>query len=190
MIVVGMISGKSASEEASVPPPLVFRQITNPDTLPSGVPRELPLRSEAAAARLTHTQWSAEEAARHFRVGGGNGGLAHGHERERRVRQVLARDEAGQNLARLLDKEDISFIALDSDPQRVREADRAGDVAGLLFKLERMQQSVVSFRRKVAMACFTSSVSIWATRSVLTTMVSPSSDVLVSCSRTRTKPAV
>ena len=29
---------------------------------------------------------------------------------------------SGQNLARLLEREDIPFIALDSDPQRVREA--------------------------------------------------------------------
>ena len=31
---------------------------------------------------------------------------------------------SGQNLARLLDAEDIPFIALDADPQRVREAAR------------------------------------------------------------------
>ena len=34
---------------------------------------------------------------------------------------------SGQNLARLLEAEDIPFIALDSDPQRVREAAADGD---------------------------------------------------------------
>jgi len=34
---------------------------------------------------------------------------------------------SGQNLARLLDKESISFIALDVDPQRIREAAVAGE---------------------------------------------------------------
>jgi CPA2 family monovalent cation:H+ antiporter-2 len=38
---------------------------------------------------------------------------------------------SGQNLARLLDKEDISFIALDSDPQRVREA--AADGSSVVY---------------------------------------------------------
>ena len=35
---------------------------------------------------------------------------------------------SGQNLARLLEREDIPFIALDSDPQRVREAAADGNV--------------------------------------------------------------
>ena len=35
---------------------------------------------------------------------------------------------SGQNLARLLEAEDIGFIALDSDPQRVREAADSGSV--------------------------------------------------------------
>src|SRR5438105_1059268 len=34
---------------------------------------------------------------------------------------------SGQNLARLLEREDISYIALDSDPQRVREAPADGN---------------------------------------------------------------
>ncbi len=34
---------------------------------------------------------------------------------------------SGQNLARFLEKENISFIALDNDPQRVREAATAGE---------------------------------------------------------------
>ncbi|MGH8631207.1 MAG: NAD-binding protein, partial [Burkholderiales bacterium] len=34
---------------------------------------------------------------------------------------------SGQNLARLLEKESISFIALDVDPQRIREAAAAGE---------------------------------------------------------------
>ena len=38
---------------------------------------------------------------------------------------------SGQNLARLLDKEDIPFIALDSDPQRVREA--AADGSSVVY---------------------------------------------------------
>ncbi len=38
---------------------------------------------------------------------------------------------SGQNLARLLQKEDIPFIALDSDPQRVREA--AGDGGRVIY---------------------------------------------------------
>jgi len=49
--------------------------------------------------------------------------------------QAMARQEhvivcgygrSGQNLARLLDAEDISYVALDNDPQRVREAAGAG----------------------------------------------------------------
>jgi K+:H+ antiporter len=35
---------------------------------------------------------------------------------------VCGYGRSGQNLARLLDREDISYLALDSDPQRVREA--------------------------------------------------------------------
>jgi CPA2 family monovalent cation:H+ antiporter-2 len=38
---------------------------------------------------------------------------------------------SGQNLARLLEAEDIAFIALDSDPQRVREA--AGEGSSVVF---------------------------------------------------------
>ena len=38
---------------------------------------------------------------------------------------------SGQNLARLLEAEDIAFIALDSDPQRVREA--AGDGSSVVY---------------------------------------------------------
>jgi CPA2 family monovalent cation:H+ antiporter-2 len=38
---------------------------------------------------------------------------------------------SGQNLARLLEKEDISFIALDSDPERVREA--AADGSSVVY---------------------------------------------------------
>ena len=34
---------------------------------------------------------------------------------------------SGQNLARLLEQEKIAFIALDVDPQRVREAAAAGE---------------------------------------------------------------
>lgn len=34
---------------------------------------------------------------------------------------------SGQNLARLLDREGVSFIALDNDPQRIREATAAGE---------------------------------------------------------------
>ena len=34
---------------------------------------------------------------------------------------------SGQNLARLLEQEKINFIALDIDPQRVREAAAAGE---------------------------------------------------------------
>jgi len=34
---------------------------------------------------------------------------------------------SGQNLARLLDKEGVAFIALDNDPQRIREATAAGE---------------------------------------------------------------
>ena len=37
---------------------------------------------------------------------------------------------SGQNLARLLEREDISFVALDSDPQRVREA---GDGMSVIY---------------------------------------------------------
>ena len=36
---------------------------------------------------------------------------------------------SGQNLARLLEREDISYIALDADPERVREAADGGSVA-------------------------------------------------------------
>src|SRR5581483_7183004 len=35
---------------------------------------------------------------------------------------VCGYGRSGQNLTRLLQKEDIAFIAIDSDPQRVREA--------------------------------------------------------------------
>jgi CPA2 family monovalent cation:H+ antiporter-2 len=38
---------------------------------------------------------------------------------------------SGQNLVRLLEAEDIAFVALDSDPQRVREA--AGDTSSVVF---------------------------------------------------------
>jgi CPA2 family monovalent cation:H+ antiporter-2 len=38
---------------------------------------------------------------------------------------------SGQNLARLLEKEDISFIALEADPQRVREA--AADGSSVVY---------------------------------------------------------
>ena len=38
---------------------------------------------------------------------------------------------SGQNLARLLEAEDIAFIALDHDPERVREA--AGDGASVVY---------------------------------------------------------
>lgn len=34
---------------------------------------------------------------------------------------------SGQNLARFLDREDVPFIALDNDPQRIREATAAGE---------------------------------------------------------------
>jgi CPA2 family monovalent cation:H+ antiporter-2 len=38
---------------------------------------------------------------------------------------------SGQNLARLLEREDIAFLAIDSDPQRVREA--AGDGGNVVY---------------------------------------------------------
>lgn len=44
---------------------------------------------------------------------------------------VCGYGRSGQNLARLLQKEDISFIALDADPQRVREA--AGDAGTVVY---------------------------------------------------------
>ena len=44
---------------------------------------------------------------------------------------VCGYGRSGQNLARLLDAEDIPFIALDSDPQRVREA--AADGSSVVF---------------------------------------------------------
>ncbi len=39
---------------------------------------------------------------------------------------VCGYGRSGQNLARLLDAEDIAYVALDNDPQRVREASGAG----------------------------------------------------------------
>ena len=44
---------------------------------------------------------------------------------------VCGYGRSGQNLARLLEAEDIPFIALDSDPQRVREA--AGDGGSVVY---------------------------------------------------------
>src|SRR5476649_1145575 len=40
---------------------------------------------------------------------------------------VCGYGRSGQNLARLLDKEGIGFIALDVDPKRVKEAAAAGE---------------------------------------------------------------
>ena len=49
---------------------------------------------------------------------------------------------SGQNLARLLEAEDIPFIALDSDPQRVREA--AADGGSVVFGDARRREALIA----------------------------------------------
>ena len=44
---------------------------------------------------------------------------------------VCGYGRSGQNLARLLEREDITYVALDSDPQRVREA--AADGTSVIY---------------------------------------------------------
>jgi CPA2 family monovalent cation:H+ antiporter-2 len=65
--------------------------------------------------------------------------------------QTMARQEhviicgfgrSGQNLARLLEQEDISFIALDSDPQRVREA--AADGSSVVYGDAGRRESLIA----------------------------------------------
>src|SRR6516165_5023321 len=55
---------------------------------------------------------------------------------------VCGYGRSGQNLARLLDAEDIPFIALDSDPQRVREA--AADGSSVVYGDAGRREALVS----------------------------------------------
>jgi CPA2 family monovalent cation:H+ antiporter-2 len=43
---------------------------------------------------------------------------------------ILGYGRNGQHVARLLDAEGVRYIALDLDPERVREASQAGDTVG------------------------------------------------------------
>ena len=56
-------------------------------------------------------------------------------------------DRSGQNLARLLRQESVPFIALDMDPQRIKEAAAAGESVVLDRKSTRLNSSHMSESR-------------------------------------------
>jgi CPA2 family monovalent cation:H+ antiporter-2 len=63
---------------------------------------------------------------------------------------VCGYGRSGQNLARLLDAEDIPFLALDSDPERVREAGDANVVYGDAGRREALIAAGLAKARAVA----------------------------------------
>lgn len=75
--------------------------------------------SEPIARFFSRSEWESRAQALHKIALGGFGIESHVI--------VCGYGRSGQNLARLLEREDIAFIALDLDPARVRQAAAAGD---------------------------------------------------------------